>query len=96
MSISEPKIVIGDREHLWILLSEALQLEHMIMLQYLFDRKLLPAARSLALSALPIGLAHGVKLARDVAAGQMLTWADVEALESDAARVRREMEQRMP
>src|SRR6201989_2747212 len=36
MNISEPKIVIGDREHLWILLSEALQLEHMIMLQYLF------------------------------------------------------------
>jgi Putative NADH-flavin reductase len=36
MNISEPKIVIGHREHLWILLSEALQLEHMIMCQYLF------------------------------------------------------------
>src|ERR1700758_2814506 len=36
MNIPEPKIVIEDREHLWILLSEALQLEHMIMCQYLF------------------------------------------------------------
>ena len=36
MNISEPKIVIAHREHLWILLSEALQLEHMIMCQYLF------------------------------------------------------------
>ena len=32
----EPKIVIEHREHLWWLLSEALQLEHMIMCQYLF------------------------------------------------------------
>src|SRR5690349_15668720 len=36
MNISEPKVVIEHREHLWILLSEALQLEHMIMCQYLF------------------------------------------------------------
>jgi hypothetical protein len=36
MTISEPKIVIENREHLWILLSEALQLQHMIMCQYLF------------------------------------------------------------
>jgi hypothetical protein len=36
VDISEPKIVIAHREHLWQLLSEALQLEHMIMCQYLF------------------------------------------------------------
>jgi hypothetical protein len=36
MAISEPKVVIAHREHLWWLLAEALQLEHMIMCQYLF------------------------------------------------------------
>jgi predicted homoserine dehydrogenase-like protein len=42
---------------------------------------------------LPIGLAHGVRLTRPVAAGTTLTWADVEAQEaSDAAHLRREME----
>jgi Ferritin-like len=33
---SEPKVVVAHREHLWWLLAEALQLEHMIMCQYLF------------------------------------------------------------
>jgi predicted homoserine dehydrogenase-like protein len=56
--------------------------------------KLVPAARSLAESALPIGLAHGVKLTRDVASGQMLRWSDVAAPDSEALRVRREMERR--
>jgi predicted homoserine dehydrogenase-like protein len=56
--------------------------------------KLVPARRSLAESALPIGLAHGVKLIRDIAAGQMLRWPDVVAPESDALRIRREMERR--
>jgi hypothetical protein len=32
----EPKVVVTHREHLWWLLAEALQLEHMIMCQYLF------------------------------------------------------------
>ena len=41
--------------------------------------KLIPAARSLALDALPIGLAHGVQLKRDVAAGAILSAADVDA-----------------
>jgi hypothetical protein len=35
MTISEPKVVISHREHLWWLLAEALQLEQMIMCQYL-------------------------------------------------------------
>ncbi|MGA2893164.1 MAG: SAF domain-containing protein [Xanthobacteraceae bacterium] len=61
---------------------------------YCVYAKLIPAARSLALNALPIGLAHHVKLLRDVAAGEFLTAADV-ALDdkSQAVRVRREMEQ---
>ena len=54
----------------------------------------MPAADSLALGALPIGLAHRVALRRGVAAGAVLTWDDVAALDSPAARVRREMEQR--
>lgn len=34
--MTEPKIVVTHREHLWWLLAEAAQLEHMIMCQYLF------------------------------------------------------------
>lgn len=54
--------------------------------------KLMPAADSLACGGLPLGLAHGVKLARAVANGVALTWYDVAAIDSDAARLRREME----
>jgi len=54
--------------------------------------KLMPAADSLACGGLPLGLAHGVKLARAVAKGGALTWNDVAAINSDAARLRREME----
>jgi hypothetical protein len=32
----EPRLVVGNREHLWWLLGEAAQLEHMIMCQYLY------------------------------------------------------------
>ena len=56
--------------------------------------KLVPAARSLAEGAVPIGLAHGVKLVRDVPAGQLVRWSDVAAMDSEAARVRRDMERR--
>jgi predicted homoserine dehydrogenase-like protein len=56
--------------------------------------KLVPASRSLAESAVPIGLAHGIKLVRDVAAGQTVRWSDVAATDSDAMRARREMERR--
>jgi predicted homoserine dehydrogenase-like protein len=60
---------------------------------YTVYAKLIPAARSLKLGALPIGLAHHVKLLRDIAAGEFVTAADV-ALDDDlqAVRVRREME----
>jgi predicted homoserine dehydrogenase-like protein len=56
--------------------------------------KLVPAERSLAEGALPIGLAHKVTLLRDVAAGAVVRWADVEVFDSEAVRVRREMERR--
>jgi len=56
--------------------------------------KLVPAARSLAEGALPIGLAHKVKLRRDLAAGDIVRWADVEMPETEAVRVRRDMELR--
>jgi predicted homoserine dehydrogenase-like protein len=39
--------------------------------------KCIPAARSRAAGAVPIGLAHGVTLARDVAEGAMVTEADL-------------------
>ncbi|WPB84082.1 NAD(P)H-dependent oxidoreductase [Sediminicoccus rosea] len=55
--------------------------------------KCIPAARSLAAGALPIGLAHGVKLLRDIPEGAVLRQADV-ALDAaqDAVRLRHEME----
>ena len=57
--------------------------------------RLLPAADSLARGALPIGLAHGLKLKSPVGYGEVLTWADVELDESDGALIaRREMESR--
>ena len=55
-------------------------------------RKARPSPRSLALKALPIGLAHGIPLTRDVAAGAIVTEADVALDQSRlAARVRGEM-----
>ena len=55
--------------------------------------KLMPAADSLALGGLPIGLAHHVTLKVPVAAGTPVRWSDV-AFEgtSEAVSVRREME----
>ncbi len=55
--------------------------------------KCLPAARSCALGALPIGLAHGVKVVRPVAMDRVVTRADVAELPaSDAVRLRAEAE----
>jgi hypothetical protein len=34
--MAEPRVVVAHREHLWWLLAEAAQLEHMIMCQYLY------------------------------------------------------------
>ena len=55
--------------------------------------KLMPAEASLKIGALSLGLAHGVKLLKPVAAGQPVRWADVAADESSpAVKLRREME----
>jgi predicted homoserine dehydrogenase-like protein len=55
--------------------------------------RLMPAAASVTLGGLPIGLAHGVELIRDVAAGAPLRWADVRLKEERAAhRLRRALE----
>jgi len=55
--------------------------------------RLMPAADSLAQGCLPLGLAHGWKMLKPVAAGQPVRWSDV-AVDADAAavKVRREME----
>ncbi len=55
--------------------------------------KLMPAADSLKAGGLPIGLAHRVKLIRDVAAGKPVSWHDVAFdANNDAVKFRREME----
>ena len=57
--------------------------------------KLYPAAKSLQMGGLPIGLAHGFKLKKSIAANNPITWQDVEVDESLAAvKMRREMEAR--
>ena len=54
---------------------------------------LMPAADSLARNALPLGLAHGMRVRRDIAAGATLSWDDVHVDADDAAvAFRREME----
>ncbi len=55
--------------------------------------RLMPAEDSLVQGCLPLGLAHGWKLTRAVAAGEALRWSDV-AVDADnaAVKLRREME----
>ncbi len=55
--------------------------------------KQMPAAESLAMGGLPLGLAGNVMLTRGIAEGELLTWSDAAIDESDeAVRIRREME----
>jgi len=56
--------------------------------------KLVAAERSLAEGALPIGLAHRVPLMRDIAAGEIVRWADVAIPDNEAVKARRDMERR--
>ncbi|HWP14483.1 MAG TPA: flagellar biosynthesis protein FlgA, partial [Xanthobacteraceae bacterium] len=52
-----------------------------------------PADRSLDEGLLPLGLAHNVKLKRDIAEGAAVKWSDVEYDANDTAvKTRREME----
>jgi len=55
--------------------------------------KLLPATTSARMGGLPLGLAHDVKVVRDVRKGQSLCWDDVAIdVSTPAYKVRREME----
>jgi len=55
--------------------------------------RLMPAADSLRLGALPLGLAHQVRVLNPVQAGAPVLWSDVAIDPSgDAVRLRREME----
>ena len=55
--------------------------------------RLMPAAESLRVGALPIGLAHHVKLNRALKAGETVRWDDVAIdASAQAVQVRREME----
>jgi predicted homoserine dehydrogenase-like protein len=60
---------------------------------YTVAGRLMPAQASLAQGCLPLGLAHGWKMLRPVAAGQPLRWSDV-AFDANipAVKLRREME----
>jgi predicted homoserine dehydrogenase-like protein len=58
--------------------------------------KLLPAAESVRLGGLPLGLAHKVKLKRAVPAGEPVRWDDVDVDQTQlSVRARREMERSM-
>jgi predicted homoserine dehydrogenase-like protein len=58
--------------------------------------KLMPAQASLDIGALPLGLAHNVKLLQPVARGQPVRWSDVAADgASDAVMLRRELESQL-
>ena len=55
--------------------------------------KLIPARDSLSNETLPIGLAHGIKLNKDIKEDQILTWKDVDySLDDPTVAYRRSME----
>jgi predicted homoserine dehydrogenase-like protein len=55
--------------------------------------RLMPADASLRAGALPIGLAHNVRLKNDIARGAVVRWTDVEFdAESDTVKTRKAME----
>ena len=55
--------------------------------------KVIPAASSSQLDAVPIGLAHGMTLKHEIAEGQVVCWSDVKYDESDPTiQLRKEME----
>lgn len=63
---------------------------------YMVWGQLMPARDSIAAGALPIGLAHDLKLTRSVAAGSTLKWDDVAMNSADPTlRFRQEMERLM-
>jgi predicted homoserine dehydrogenase-like protein len=62
---------------------------------YMVWGRLMPAASSLRMGALPIGLAHHVRLAKDVPHGSVVRWSDVDIdPKNDIVAFRRAMEKR--
>ena len=62
---------------------------------YTVSGQLMPAARSLAEGALPMGLAQRIRLVNPLAKGQLVRWSDVAVDPAHpAVRLRREMEDR--
>jgi predicted homoserine dehydrogenase-like protein len=56
--------------------------------------KLIPSKTSLMTNSLPIGLAHGIKLNKNIEADQIIKWSDVEyALNDPTISYRKSMEQ---
>ena len=55
--------------------------------------RLMPAENSIAINALPIGLAHKVKLTKEVKKGEVISQNDVTSpIDSNALVLRKEME----
>ena len=55
--------------------------------------KLVPSKLSLSMEALPIGLAHGIKLKNEIEENKIITWNDVDFSSNDPAiSYRRKME----
>jgi predicted homoserine dehydrogenase-like protein len=55
--------------------------------------KLMPARKSLIVRALPIGVSHGARLRRPIAAGEIVRWNDCDVDETvPVIRLRQEME----
>jgi predicted homoserine dehydrogenase-like protein len=59
---------------------------------YCVNGKLMRSEDSLAKRALPIGLAHRIKITRPVAEGVTVSWDDVAIGEDETVRIRRELE----
>jgi hypothetical protein len=69
--MAEPEIVVANREHLWWLLAEAAQLEHMIMCQYLFAEFSLKSDDELAADQIDV-VDRWRKTLRGIAVEEML------------------------
>src|SRR5262245_18662198 len=81
--MSETTIVVAHREHLWWLLAEAAQLEHMIMCQYLFAEFSLKDGTGDALTGEQADAVDGWrKVLRGIAVEEMLHLALVDNLMS--------------
>lgn len=61
---------------------------------YTVWRGIARAQDALNAEILPIGLAHGLKLKNAVPMGQVISWNDVEIVESQAITIRRKMERK--